>query len=189
MQELVLRLTLVERRIHLHKGDADRYENDAEHTYSLTMLVWFLSQYYPDLNLDLMIKYSLVHDMVEVYAGDSQAINRSEDEEKKKDQQEEAALERLKSEWTDFQQMSEYMGNYESQNDPESRFVKALDKIQTIVLNIVSGGHSWKIQDLTMASIVENKDRTTAMSPEIHELWKELRSYMLANEKELFGTS
>lgn len=47
----------------------DRMENDMEHSYQLTMLAWYFIDAY-NLNLDLnrVMRYSLVHDLVEVYA-------------------------------------------------------------------------------------------------------------------------
>ena len=56
----------------IHSNGKDRMENDVEHSYQLAMLSWYIiSTNNLDLNLDLILKYSLVHDLVEVYAGDT----------------------------------------------------------------------------------------------------------------------
>lgn len=49
----------------------DRQENDVEHSYLLAMLAWQLAEILaPQLSKEKVIKYALVHDLVEVYAGD-----------------------------------------------------------------------------------------------------------------------
>ena len=50
-------------------------ENDAEHSYSLAMMSWYIiSTAKLDLDLQKSIQYSLAHDLVEVYAGDTQPL-------------------------------------------------------------------------------------------------------------------
>lgn len=65
----------IERVIHSNGGD--RLENDVEHSYRLAMLAWYIiSSNKLSLDLDLVIKYALVHDLVEVYAGDTYIYTR-----------------------------------------------------------------------------------------------------------------
>lgn len=44
-------------------------ENDTEHSYNLTITAWYSAQQFPKLDKDLIIRYALVHDIVEAYAG------------------------------------------------------------------------------------------------------------------------
>lgn len=46
-------------------------ENDTEHSYNLAMTAWFLAPHFPQLDCDKLIRYALVHDLVEVHAGDT----------------------------------------------------------------------------------------------------------------------
>ena len=57
----------VERKVALKK--ANRRENDAEHSYQLAMVAWYIvNSEKLGLNSDLVVKYALIHDLVEVYA-------------------------------------------------------------------------------------------------------------------------
>ena len=104
-----------------------RCENDAEHSYNLGMMAWqIIAKDRLPLDLDLVLKYALVHDLVEVYAGDAKALN--DEQMRDKVAKEAAALQRLKND----DLTSEYAGlieQYESFADEESRFVYGLDKL------------------------------------------------------------
>lgn len=59
------------KRVVYNTGE-DRLENDSEHSYQLTMIAWYIMDAYKlDLDRDLVIRYCLIHDLVEVYAGDT----------------------------------------------------------------------------------------------------------------------
>jgi putative hydrolase of HD superfamily len=82
-----------------HYQGAERFENDVEHGYQLTMLAWLVIDYLKlPLNKDLAIKFALAHDIIEVYAGDTLPFNNpnviAEKEKKEAD-----ALSRLASEF------------------------------------------------------------------------------------------
>ena len=104
-----------------------RFENDSEHSYNLAMAAWLIiAKDKLPLDTNLVIKYALVHDLVEVYAGDASAL--SDEETRDKAAKEAAALQRLKeSELTaEFAAVSE---QYEHLSDEESKFVYGLDKL------------------------------------------------------------
>ena len=130
-----------------------------------------------------MIRLALVHDVVEVYAGDSMAIGRTDEQQAEKDAREKAAFERLKQEWPDFPAMLEAIESYETLNSPEARFVKALDKITPIIHQIHSKGKTWRKWDMQRSSVVANKDKKTQVSPEIHKIWKLLRAEMYQHDE------
>ncbi|MDR3168738.1 MAG: HD domain-containing protein [Candidatus Peribacteria bacterium] len=82
-----------------HYQGTERFENDVEHSYQLTMLAWLIIDYLKlPLNKDLVIKLALAHDIIEVYAGDTLPFNNpnaiAEKEKKEAD-----ALSRLASEF------------------------------------------------------------------------------------------
>lgn len=184
LQSMLYHLADIERLIYLPDGlKTDRRENDTEHSYHLAMLAWYLSGLYPNLDQSLVIRLALVHDVVEVYAGDSMAIGRTEEQQAEKDAREKAAFERLKQEWPDFPAMLEAIESYETLNSPEARFVKALDKITPIIHQIHSKGKTWRKWDMQRSSVVANKDKKTQVSPEIHKIWKLLRAEMYQHDE------
>jgi putative hydrolase of HD superfamily len=67
-EELLHKFALVERVAHI-KGRTTR-ENDVEHSYIITMLAWFVIDTFKlSLDTNKVLRYALVHDLVEVYAG------------------------------------------------------------------------------------------------------------------------
>lgn len=93
---------LVERVIYVN--GADRMENDSEHSYNLAMLAWYIADAEAlDMDKDLILRYALVHDIAEVYAGDTYIYSTDEALLESKSERERAALLRLEGEFPDFQ--------------------------------------------------------------------------------------
>ena len=172
----------IERMVYLpDTARKDRLETDTEHSYHLAMHAWFLCQSFPELNQEKVLKYALAHDLVEIYAGDVMAIGRTDAAQQQKEDDEAAALRRIKKEWPDFVELTDYIENYEKQSDPESVFVKALDKLTPLMHQILSEGKTWKKYDLAFTDIVTNKQLKTASSHEIHAIWQELKAEITAH--------
>ena len=152
------------------KGDP---ENDAEHSYQLTMLAWYIiSSENIKLDRDLVIKYALVHDLVEVHAGDTY-FYRSSKEAKDKEIREKESLKRIQEEFPDFNDIYELIHKYEERLDDESRFVYALDKLLPPMNIYLDGGRDWKKHKVTFKGLVDNKTPKIALSPEIERYYKE----------------
>lgn len=107
------------------------------------MAAWYVSQQFPELDTALVLQYALAHDLVEVYADDTY-IYGSEQDLASKQQREADALQRIESEWPDFQDMTATIHAYEQRADAESKFVYALDKIMPILLIYIHDGYTWK---------------------------------------------
>ena len=124
----------IERRIYIPK--LGRNENDTEHSYNLSMAAWLIiAEDELPLDVDLVIKYALVHDLVEVYAGDTFALD--DEQIQVKAAKEHAALQRLKGNKLTAD-IAGLIEQYESLDDEESRFVYALDKLMA-AFTIVHG--------------------------------------------------
>ena len=164
----------------------DRQENNSEHSYSLAMATWYLCGFYPHLNKDLAIRYALIHDLVELHAGDEQAVGRTAEAEAKKQQREHEAYIKIASDWADFKDMTDLIAQYEHKADRESKFVYALDKIMPLLLNLLSSGKTWKLYKFTRDDIFTSKDSKVEVSPEINEIWQVMRADLLT-KNELFG--
>jgi len=105
-------------------------ESDAEHSYQLAMTVWYLASIKDyGFSIEKLIKYALVHDLVELYAGDTDTYASTSDFAKSKHERELASLARLKSEFPEFSEMTDLIDKYESRSEPEARFVYAIDKL------------------------------------------------------------
>lgn len=109
-------------------------ENDAEHSYKVTMASWYLNQKLKlNLNNEKILKYGLTHDLPETFAGDVSSYEKSRNENVEKDQnlREQRAAERILSEFDDFPELGNIIISYEEQENSESKLVRAVDKMIT----------------------------------------------------------
>lgn len=189
LQKMLFDFTEIDRLIYFPDSKRkDRRENNSEHSYSLAMAAWFLCGFYPHLDKNLVIKYSLIHDIVELHAGDEMAIGRTEKAEQEKVKREHLALQTLEKDWSDFSDMTLLVHEYEQRIDAESKFVYSLDKLMPLLLNLLSDGKTWKKYNFTKADIFESKDKKIILSPEVDEIWQIYRN-AIDNNEELFNAS
>lgn len=182
---LLNQFRLVERSMRVN--NAERFENDVEHSYSLAFLAWYIiADTKLDLDRDLVLKYSLIHDLVEVYAGDTYFAAGEEERGTKVQREKDAAL-RLEKEIPEFAELHELIEQYEAREDKESRFVYALDKIQPMLNIYTDGGRTWKEKGVTIDMLVEHKKEKVAVSPEIEVYFNDLIAILREEEKMLFG--
>lgn len=108
----------------------DRHETDGEHTLHLQYIsVAYAAKYHPDLDIGKVCLYGLVHDFVEVYAGDVNSLNATPAMLARKEASEKAAFATLEVELGDrWPQFVGYIEEYESLATKEARFVKCFDK-------------------------------------------------------------
>jgi putative hydrolase of HD superfamily len=167
------------------KGQRVRWENDVEHSYALAMFAWYLASRTEGIDVAKCINYALVHDLVEVYAGDTFAYETSISRRNSKQRREEEARQKLRSEWADFDGLNHAIEAYERLEDKESRLVYALDKLLPILMNMLDGGKSWQYHQITLEMLKEYKTAKVAISPEIKKYYDQLLA-MLEAEPDYF---
>lgn len=179
-QKLLLDFAHIERVLkRKHHGKYIR-ENDTEHSYNLAMTAWFICEYFPELDQLTVIKTALVHDLVEVHAGDTY-IYADQATLATKAEREAAALERLKEEWADFPDMLLSIENYEHRDTPEARFVYALDKLMPMMLIYGNEGKTWQEEGITVKKLHTAKQQKVAVSPEINPYYEKMYELLLAS--------
>jgi putative hydrolases of HD superfamily len=106
-------------------------ESDTDHSFLLGILSASIADtFYPMLDIGKITSYALVHDLVEVYAGDTVTIISSDSQKSDKQAREEAALARIKEEFDGtFSWIGRSIESYEEQLIPESRFIRVVDKL------------------------------------------------------------
>lgn len=108
---------------------AGHLENDSEHSYQLALASWSANhQYKLKLKDKRLLKLTLVHDLVEIYAGDTDAHGDKEKIAAKKEN-ERKAFERLKKEYSPFSEILNAIEEYEKKETLESQLVYVLDKL------------------------------------------------------------
>lgn len=187
--ELTQEFKAVRRAIVMAKEN--RSENDAEHSYQLALIAWYIiTTRNLELNLDLCIKYALVHDLIEVYAGDTPAIGKQFEEDRKtKHEREENAARKLQDEFPEIPWLHELIAAYEIKSDEESKFVYALDKVLPLMNIYLDKGHSWKLQGISLEDIIEGKKGKVDVNPEIKKYFDLMVERLSSDQATLFPTS
>lgn len=150
-------------------SDGDRKENDAEHAWHMAVMALLLSEYSNE-EIDVLktISMILIHDLVEIYAGDTYAY----DSEAKKSQKERElkAADKIfgmlpKNQGEQFRQLWE---EFEKEETAEAKFARVMDNIQPAMLNALAGGKAWSEKGVKLSQILE-RNKNTAKGSEI--LW------------------
>lgn len=122
--------------------DETRYENDAEHSFSLALICGEMADQLEGLSTDRVVTKAIIHDLVEVYADDTSVW----DEEGLKDKatREHEAFEELKQEYGHNSWMIRNIEEYEGRQTEEDKFVYAMDKLLAVLIIVNNDGKFWK---------------------------------------------
>lgn len=156
-------------------ADGKRKENDAEHSWHLALMAVLLKEYArEDVDLLRVITMVLIHDIVEIDAGDTFAY----DEEGLKTQRarEVKAAERLFGLLPEDQEkeMRDLWEEFEAYETPEARYAHVLDNCQPLILNDASGGKGWEEHQVSKNQIYKRNNRTELGAPKIWEYMKKI---------------
>ncbi len=134
----------------------DRAENDAEHAWHLGMLALVLSEYAKEpIDIYTVLATVLIHDIVEIDAGDTYAYDTAGNATKAA--REQKAADRLFHMLPDEQgaYMRRLWEEFEAQSTPEARFANSLDRIQPLLLNYCKHGESWLAHGTTRSQVTQ----------------------------------
>ena len=169
----------------VYVNNENRNENDMEHSYQLALLSWYLiSTQKLSYNIDLVIKYSLIHDIVETYAGDTY-FESSQNLKDTKEERETKALNQIVNEFPEFSDLTDLIKMYESKTDDEARFVYALDKMIPVLNIYLDKGRSWKRDNVTF-EMIRNKDRKIVLNEDVMKIWIEFMKLVEEEKTNLF---
>jgi putative hydrolase of HD superfamily len=148
------KLKNVERMISVIGGA--RRENSAEHSWHLAVMAPLLAEYAPEgLDLGRAVIMLLVHDIVEIDAGDTFAFDPHGATDK--DEREQRAAARLFGLLPDDQrdELRSYWDEFEARSTPEARFAVAMDRFQGLLMNHGNKGGTWKIHAISREQVLE----------------------------------
>ena len=155
------------RRTHL--SGHGRRENDAEHAWHMAIMSYLLREYSnEEIDIAKTMLMCLIHDIVEIDAGDTYAY----DEEAKLTQKEreEAAKERIFAILPEDQQeeLKSLFEEFEACETAESKFARAMDNVQPMLLNNSNDGKDWSDQGVSEAQVRARQDRTRLGSEKLY---------------------
>lgn len=136
--------------------DKSRTENDAEHTWHLSVMAILLLEHANDEEIDILrvLKMLLVHDLVEIDAGDTFAYDDKGHEDKY--ERELAAAKRIFSLLPEDQR-EEFLAlwhEFEDRVSSESRYAAALDRLQPLLHNYYTEGYTWQKYGITSDKVL-----------------------------------
>lgn len=150
-------------------SDACRKENDAEHAWHLAVMCMLLSEYANE-PVDVLHTMSmlLIHDLVEIDAGDTYAYDEAGNA--TKEEREKKAADRIFALLPSDQgrKMRRLWEEFEQEKTPEARFAHCMDNLQPMMLNHASGGKAWREHEVHLSQIY-NRNRNTGKGSEC--LW------------------
>ena len=157
------------RRTHLSGGG--RAENDAEHSWHMALMAYLLREYSNEkIDIARVMLMCLVHDIVEIDAGDTYAY----DDEGLKTQKarEQSAKERIFSLLPDDQrdELTALFDEFERYETPESKFAHAMDNLQPIMLNNSNGGNDWRTNGVSADKVYARQRKTALGSEKLFEV-------------------
>lgn len=156
--------------------DGSRNENDAEHSWHLALMAMVLQEYSPKKDLDItkVLKMLLIHDLVEIYAGDTFCYD--EKANWNKNQRELEAAERLFSILPpdQNQEFRDLWDEFEKRETPEALFAASLDRIQPLICNYLTGGHTWVKYGVKSHKVLERNLLVKEGAPELWKLVEEI---------------
>ena len=141
-------------------SDASRFENDTEHSWHLAMMCMILSEYANEsVNAFHVMKMVLIHDIIEIDAGDTYAYDEAANASKR--QREEKAADRLfnilpEDQAKEFRNLWE---EFEACETPEALFARSLDNLEPLMLNDATDGLAWKIIRFTRSRFLKEMKR------------------------------
>lgn len=153
----------------------DRRENDAEHSWHIAILAFLLAEY-SDNQIDIMktMKMLLIHDIVEIDAGDTYCYD--EKGNMTKAERENKAADRIFGILPSDQQKEfhELWREFEDGSSDEAKFAAVLDRIQPLILNYTKNGISWKEHGTCRSQVLGRYKNTSEASELLTGLAKEI---------------
>ena len=130
-------------------------ENDAEHSFMLSLVATELAVqlYRGQMNIGLITQYAMVHDLIETKTGDVATFHYNADDMATKQKVEHEALEELVRELPPY--TAWLLREYEEQQNPEARFVKAVDKLLPVIVDVLGSGEKVMKEDYGVTTTEE----------------------------------
>lgn len=164
-----------------HLSNFGRRENDAEHAWHMAVMIYLLKEYAnEEFDLAKAMMMALVHDIVEIDAGDTYAYDA--EGLATQAEREATAAERIFGILPEDQknELKGLFEEFDACETPEARFAKVMDNLQPFMLNNSNNGMDWKEHGVCKSQVYRRNKRTSSGSEEI---WKYMQEVIEQNVK------
>ena len=154
-----------------HLSGHGRRENDAEHAWHMAIMAYLLQEYSNErVDVAKVMLMCLIHDVVEIDAGDTYAYDREGLATQKA--REDAAKQRIYSLLPDDQKrgLMAVFDEFEADETAEAHFAHAMDNLQPLLLNNSNGGSDWADHDVTAKQVYGRQSKTKLGSERLYEI-------------------
>lgn len=162
-----------------HLSGHGRRENDAEHAWHMAVMIYLLKEYANDeFDVAKAMMMALIHDVVEIDAGDAYAYDEKGMGAQKA--REERAAERIFGLLPDDQKehLKSLFCEFEEGKTAEARFARVMDNFQPLLLNHSNGGADWREHNVSRTQVVGRQKKS---KPGSKEIWKYTESLIDEN--------
>lgn len=152
-----------------HLSGYTRQENDAEHAWHMAMMIYLLKEYAnEDFDVAKAMMMALIHDIVEIDAGDTYAYDTKGLATQK--ERESKAADRIFGLLPNDQKehLIALFEEFEEGKTPEARFARTMDNLQPILLNDCNNGADWKAHKVNKNQVL-NRQKSSQLGSE--EIW------------------
>lgn len=150
-------------------ADQSRRETDAEHSWHIALMATLLKEYAPQgISCDHTVQLCLIHDLVEIYAGDTFAYDT--EGYKDKSEREIAAADKLFAILPPDQCKSyrALWDEFEACETPDAVFANCCDRFQPILNNMATEGHTWQLHHVYRKQV---ETRLKPIKEQMPQLW------------------
>lgn len=158
-----------------HLTGHGRRENDAEHAWHMAMMIYLLKEYSNrEIDIAKTMMMALIHDIVEIDAGDTYAYDILGLETQK--EREQRAAERIFGMLPEDQcsELRALFDEFEACESAEARFARTMDNFQPLLLNHSNGGADWRAHQVTKSKVVGRQQTSKLGSEAIWEYTEDL---------------
>ena len=158
-----------------HLKGYKRQENDAEHAWHMAIMIYLLKEYAnEEFDAAKAMMMALIHDIVEIDAGDTYAYDKVNLETQK--EREEKAAKRIYGLLPDEQrdELKALFEEFEEGQTPEAKFARVMDNFQPLILNDSNNGKDWRVHGIRKSQVEKRQSGSKLGSEDIWNYTKEL---------------
>lgn len=158
-----------------HLSGHGRRENDAEHSWHMAIMAVLLKEYAnEEVDVLKVITMLLIHDLVEIDAGDTYAYDEKGNE--SRPEREKRAADRIYGMLPEDQgwKLRELWEEFEAYESPEAKYAHMLDNFQPLILNDSNDGGDWRSHGVKKSQIYKRNAKTAQGSETVWSYMQEL---------------
>ncbi len=150
---------------------ADKYENDAEHSWHICMMALVLKEYAnEEVDILKVIKMMLIHDLVEIDTGDVIVYSKTKVDVEAEDKAARRIFGLLPSGYgTEYYNL---WREFEDRKTPEARYAMALDRMEPLLQNLYRKGADWNRNGISYENVIKTNKKVAEGSKQLWEYLK-----------------